>query len=360
MASFSEKIRSELNSKQTKRNPWICVNPRIASILLIISFFIVLILDSVIILYHWTSGCSYLLKTWIIGKYIMPILSYLSFLLFMPCNKEETIEIIMSIPYTKHELRKYKNNNICTCINIRYPYDILLSEWFESPSLITNNIALTLNENNKHLCKIYTYTIGIIFDRGVLEIIWLFIGGICLVNENISCKLNHPILYFYVTLQVILGIIITILIIFWMIISTFCPLSMARCMSMCYEVQCDILGFCPTGYYKNLINTQFNYFTNNNSILNANYNSNNNNNINNKIPIELKDIKNKYNFNYNDYITSNEYNDFDDNSDVELLSSNNNNNNDINNNDTINLSKILAIQENKTHEMLSKLENNEI
>merc|ERR1712154_188390 len=102
-------------------------------------------------------------------------------------------------------------------------------------------------------CKIYIYSIGILFDRGVLELMWLFIGGLSIMSEDSSCRHHTPILYYYVLLQIILGAFITSILILWMVSSSMCPLQVARLMACCYGMECDILGLLPKGLFNKLL-----------------------------------------------------------------------------------------------------------
>ena len=253
-------------------NPWIFLDPSCANALLVLFVGFVFIIDLIIISIHWNiSSCSDILKLWIIGKYFAPLLSYFSCCLFVPCNYDETYEVTTSIPYSQHELRQRRmrqnvfnfnpisqirnvantqnnnngnmrnnnNNNQSNdhsiheissrismnsnnCIEIPYPYDIMLSEWFVSPSTITTNIAESMEDK---YCKLYVYIIGMIFDRGILELIWLFIGGLSIITEDITCRTHTPFLYFYVMLQIILGAFITSMLVCWMVSSSLCPLQ---------------------------------------------------------------------------------------------------------------------------------------
>ena len=244
-------------------NPWIFLNPSFANALLIVFVTFVFIIDLVIISIHWhISTCSNILKLWIIGKYFAPLLSYFSCCLFVPCNYDETYEVTTSIPYSQHELRQRRirqnifnfkiqtisqirrdddgNDNAndhhsmheiqsrinivnSKCLEIPYPFDIMLSEWFVSPSTITTNIAESIDNNL--FCKMYIYFIGMIFDRGILELIWLFVGGLSIITEDITCRTHNPFLYYYVLLQIILGAFITLILISWMVSSSVCPLQ---------------------------------------------------------------------------------------------------------------------------------------
>eukprot|EP00483_Globobulimina_turgida_P006533 UN06543 len=151
----------------------------------------------------------------------------------------------------------------------------MLSEWFVSPSTITTNIAQSIdieNDVNASIyCKLYIYFIGIVFDRGILELMWLFIGGLSIMTEDRLCRSNTPILFYYVLLQIILGAFITIILILWMVSSSLCPLQVARLMTCCYGMECDILGILPQHLFQQLL-------TIHNNLRNDNNNNGNNKN----------------------------------------------------------------------------------
>ena len=213
--------------------------------------------DIIVIFLHWSAGCSKTLKFWILGKYIMPLLSYLSFLFFIPCTISETVEASTTLPYSQQELRamrlrqtKYNLTNqlhinlsdqhLCCCQryccscppDLPYPYDIMLGEWIDSPSTVIARI-IGLIEGRDGLCKQIKKTwvslIGIIFDRGVLEFAWLIIGILTVWGEDKMCCAHHPVLYYYVSLQVILGIFLIFLLLVWLMTTTICPLQVMFC-----------------------------------------------------------------------------------------------------------------------------------
>lgn len=292
-----------------RQNPWLVLNPVYANIVLLLFVCVVLIIDCIMISLHWnTNSCSTILKLWIIGKYVAPLLSYMSCCLFIPCNMDEALEVSSAIPYSQYELRQRrirqsfkpsvllrciigdgsvdtipdiheqyinqssianedkeknmhifivaetaKNRNIenneesatetSSMINIPYPYDVLLSEWCISPSHVTSLIIESLNNSmddssSTSVCfilrRVWIYFIGILFDRGILELIWLFVGIFTLLNESSKCSSRNPVIFFYVSLQVFLGFFITILLSIWMISSTFFPLQVMHHSIHCY------------------------------------------------------------------------------------------------------------------------------
>eukprot|EP01084_Bolivina_argentea_P119218 211403_1 len=139
----------------------------------------------------------------------------------------------------------------------------MLSEWFVSPSTITSNIAQSID--NTSFCKMYIYFIGIIFDRGILELIWLFVGGLLVITEDISCRNHTPILYYYVLLQIILGGFITSILLIWMVSSSLCPLQVARFLTCCYGMECDILGLLPRHLFQKLLTMHNSFVTTQNN-----------------------------------------------------------------------------------------------
>jgi len=290
-------------------NPWIFFDPSRANMVVILFTFFVFTLDMILVCLHWRTGyCSRKLKFWIMGKYLAPLLSYLSCCFFVPCNVEETLDVSSAIPYSQHQIRRdrirdsnpfsqirstpshpssrpfhpsrpsppsLRHHDLgeptpsddgccsrCRCwnglrsVSIPYPYDMFLSEWFISPSTITTNIAESIDNADSvrsFCCKTYIYSLGIIFDRGILELFWLFIGGVSIISEDTSCRAQNPILFYYVVLQMILGLFISSLLILWMVSSSACPLQVARLLTCCYGMECDILGLLPRHLFQQLL-----------------------------------------------------------------------------------------------------------
>jgi len=312
MRTSSAPIR---HSHSLGSNPWIFLNPSFANALLVLFVTVALLIDVIIIFIHWNiSSCSNILKLWIVGKYVAPFLSYLSCCLFMPCNLEEAMEVSTSIPYSQHALRQRRirqhvldldivsqirsnstandhaqrddtsNNHIqmgdARCCDMPYPYDVMLSEWCVSPSSISTHIA---ESADNVYCKLYIYCVAILFDRGILELIWLFVGGLSIVTEDVSCRDHTPVLYYYVLLQIILGAVITFILVSWMLSSSWCPLQVARLLACCYGMECDILGILPRHLFQRLL-TMHNTWNANHEAAQYNRthiaNSNKNNNYN--------------------------------------------------------------------------------
>jgi len=277
-------------------NPWVFVNPSCATALIILFVGFVFTIDVVMVSLHWnTSSCSDKLKLWIIGKYFAPLLSYLSCCLFVPCNYDEALDVTTNIPYSQHQMRQQRIrrdvlrnpvsqirravrsptpsdseralsastecDSVSSSVSLPYPYDVMLSEWLVAPSTMTTGIAESMADadscsSTAFWCRTYVYCVGILFDRGILELFWLFIGGISVVSEDAVCREGNPILYFYVVLQIVLGALLTALLVGWMLSSSLCPLQVARLLTCCYGMECDILGLLPRHLFQQLLALQ--------------------------------------------------------------------------------------------------------
>ena len=85
------------------------LNPGCARLTLSLFICAVVFTDSTILCVHWNHvECSHFLKMWIFAKYIVPLFSYVSFLLFVPCLFDETIDYATNIPYSRQEQRRQR------------------------------------------------------------------------------------------------------------------------------------------------------------------------------------------------------------------------------------------------------------
>ncbi|ETO28465.1 hypothetical protein RFI_08665 [Reticulomyxa filosa] len=238
-------------------------------------------LDIAVLGTHWRHvSCSHFLKFWILGKYLVPLLSYLSCCLFVPCYQEEAIETAQSYPIRqfqvrhqqfrdflsgktevgstcdngfdiemkqqgakstnqeqpprsklRNEAKRTNNNNNSNNnntdyfgTNIPYPVDIMVSEWLISPTHSTQKVAETLGQDQRY-GKFWLKMVSCFCDRGMLELMWLFVGAISVASENQHCRRNVPLLFYYVMLQVLLGILALSILFIWIASTSLCPLQ---------------------------------------------------------------------------------------------------------------------------------------